>query len=367
MLQPAWPSWVSSSSRRRSTTSATAPPPSAKMSVATSCTMDRAPTARKSPVSTYTWYGIATSVNVRPTVLMPCPIQSSRNSRSSRSGAGSTSRPPRRRRGEGGGSLTGPSCHRSAGVAKAPANIRQTMYTIKEASARSGVGAPLIRAWERRYGVVRPVRTPSGYRLYDDATIRVLVAMRSLVASGWTASEAARAISSGEVGIDDVAPVAAPAPAPARRATGPDHRDAADRAVRRRRRGELGARDRGRPGRDARLGIVRVDRRRPAPAGRGGARRRLGRGTPQRGGRARRERGDGPPAGGRVPGRRRARARCPSSSACRRGLATSSARSPSPRRCAGAASGCCTSARTSRSTDGSTRWPARAPRRPSSA
>ncbi|MBE3074340.1 MAG: MerR family DNA-binding transcriptional regulator, partial [Actinobacteria bacterium] len=41
------------------------------------------------------------------------------------------------------------------------------MYTIKEASARSGVGAPLIRAWERRYGVVTPTRTASGYRLYD--------------------------------------------------------------------------------------------------------------------------------------------------------------------------------------------------------
>ena len=54
------------------------------------------------------------------------------------------------------------------------------MYTIKEASARSGVGAPLIRAWERRYGVRHPVRTPAGYRLYDDAAIRVLVAMRSL-------------------------------------------------------------------------------------------------------------------------------------------------------------------------------------------
>ena len=98
------------------------------------------------------------------------------------------------------------------------------MYTIKEASARSGVGPPLIRAWERRYGVVQPVRTPSGYRLYDDATIRVLVAMRSLVASGWTASEAARAINAGEVGVDDVAPIAGPAPAPAPRATGPDHR-----------------------------------------------------------------------------------------------------------------------------------------------
>lgn len=75
------------------------------------------------------------------------------------------------------------------------------MYTIKEASARSGVGAPLIRAWERRYGVVTPTRTASGYRLYDSATIGVLVTMRTLVESGWTASEAARAITAGEVTV----------------------------------------------------------------------------------------------------------------------------------------------------------------------
>ena len=80
------------------------------------------------------------------------------------------------------------------------------MYTIKEASARTGVGAPLIRAWERRYGVVKPTRTPSGYRMYDDATLRVLVTMRSLVDSGWTASEAARAIAAGEVPLEEAAP-----------------------------------------------------------------------------------------------------------------------------------------------------------------
>jgi DNA-binding transcriptional MerR regulator len=78
------------------------------------------------------------------------------------------------------------------------------MYTIKEASARSGVGAPLIRAWERRYGVVRPARTTAGYRLYDDATINVLVTMRTLTESGWTASEAARAISAGDVPVEAV-------------------------------------------------------------------------------------------------------------------------------------------------------------------
>ena len=57
----------------------------------------------------------------------------------------------------------------------------QTMYTIKQAAARSGLSIPTVRVWERRYGVVHPERTPSGYRLYDDAAIARLIAMRHLV------------------------------------------------------------------------------------------------------------------------------------------------------------------------------------------
>jgi DNA-binding transcriptional MerR regulator len=68
------------------------------------------------------------------------------------------------------------------------------MYTIKEASARSGVGVPLLRAWERRYGVVAPTRTTAGYRLYDDAAIGRLRAMRQLIAHGWTANQAAQRV-----------------------------------------------------------------------------------------------------------------------------------------------------------------------------
>ena len=54
------------------------------------------------------------------------------------------------------------------------------MYTIKQAAARSGVSVQLVRAWERRYGVVEPTRTASGYRLYDDDAIARLRAMRRL-------------------------------------------------------------------------------------------------------------------------------------------------------------------------------------------
>jgi MerR family transcriptional regulator, light-induced transcriptional regulator len=85
------------------------------------------------------------------------------------------------------------------------------MYSIKQASIRSGVSVPLIRAWERRYGVVSPKRTPSGYRLYDDEAIATLVLVRELTDSGWGASEASRAILAGEVGV---MPIVQMAPVP---------------------------------------------------------------------------------------------------------------------------------------------------------
>ena len=71
------------------------------------------------------------------------------------------------------------------------------MYTIKQAAARSGVGISLLRAWERRYGVVSPTRSAGGYRLYDDDAIARLRSMRQLVDGGWSASQAAAAVLAG--------------------------------------------------------------------------------------------------------------------------------------------------------------------------
>ncbi len=86
------------------------------------------------------------------------------------------------------------------------------MYTIKEASSRSGVGVPLLRAWERRYGVVVPSRTDAGYRLYDDAAIDRLRAMRHLIAEGWSAQQAAERVRGATEG--DLAELADPASIP---------------------------------------------------------------------------------------------------------------------------------------------------------
>lgn len=65
------------------------------------------------------------------------------------------------------------------------------MYTIRQAAVRTGLSIPTIRAWERRYGVVDPMRTPTGYRLYDEVALQRLSAMRFLVTEGWRPSEAA--------------------------------------------------------------------------------------------------------------------------------------------------------------------------------
>lgn len=80
------------------------------------------------------------------------------------------------------------------------------MYTIKQAALRSGISVPLLRAWERRYGIVRPARTASGYRLYDDAALTRLRTMRRLVDEGWTPSSAAAAV------LEDRAPAPSPGP-----------------------------------------------------------------------------------------------------------------------------------------------------------
>lgn len=67
-------------------------------------------------------------------------------------------------------------------------------YTVKQVSALTGIAPDRLRAWERRYGVVTPTRTDSGYRLYDDADVARLRLMMRLVDAGTPASLAAQQV-----------------------------------------------------------------------------------------------------------------------------------------------------------------------------
>ncbi len=78
---------------------------------------------------------------------------------------------------------------------------------IGELAAKVGVSTHVLRAWESRYGLLRPVRSAGGYRLYgheDERRVREVVALRD---QGVSAAEASRRVLAtergGSPGYDD--------------------------------------------------------------------------------------------------------------------------------------------------------------------
>jgi DNA-binding transcriptional MerR regulator len=65
------------------------------------------------------------------------------------------------------------------------------LLRIGELSRRSGVSPELLRAWERRYGVLKPSRSPGGLRLYSLEDLERVRLMRRHLGSGLAAAEAA--------------------------------------------------------------------------------------------------------------------------------------------------------------------------------
>ena len=55
---------------------------------------------------------------------------------------------------------------------------QQELFPIREVSRLTGVNPVTLRAWERRYGLIRPTRTDSGHRLYSMADVE---AVRSIL------------------------------------------------------------------------------------------------------------------------------------------------------------------------------------------
>ena len=74
------------------------------------------------------------------------------------------------------------------------------LLRIGELSRRAGVSPELLRAWERRYGLLRPTRSRGGLRLYAAADLDRVRAMRRHLAAGVAAAEAAALAVSGESG-----------------------------------------------------------------------------------------------------------------------------------------------------------------------
>jgi MerR family transcriptional regulator, light-induced transcriptional regulator len=65
---------------------------------------------------------------------------------------------------------------------------------IGELSRRVGVSDHVLRAWESRYGLLQPVRSAGGFRLYSEADTLRVRRMQAHLARGLSAAEAARAV-----------------------------------------------------------------------------------------------------------------------------------------------------------------------------
>ena len=51
---------------------------------------------------------------------------------------------------------------------------QNALYPIREVARLTGVNPITLRAWERRYNLIEPVRTESGHRLYTQEHIDFL-------------------------------------------------------------------------------------------------------------------------------------------------------------------------------------------------
>ncbi len=80
------------------------------------------------------------------------------------------------------------------------------LFHIGELSRRAGVPVESLRAWERRYGLLAPSRTPGGFRLYGEDDVARVLAMRAHLGTGLSAAQAARLALA-----EDVGPATAPA------------------------------------------------------------------------------------------------------------------------------------------------------------
>jgi methanogenic corrinoid protein MtbC1 len=72
---------------------------------------------------------------------------------------------------------------------------------IGELASKVGVSTHVLRAWESRYGLLRPVRSAGGYRLYgheDERRVREVITLRD---QGVSAAEASRRVIAAERGV----------------------------------------------------------------------------------------------------------------------------------------------------------------------
>lgn len=67
----------------------------------------------------------------------------------------------------------------------------EPLYNLKAVVQMTGIPAASLRAWEKRYGVITPLRKPNGHRVYPASEVERLLRLKAAMAQGMTISQAA--------------------------------------------------------------------------------------------------------------------------------------------------------------------------------
>lgn len=68
------------------------------------------------------------------------------------------------------------------------------LFPIRHVCAETGINPVTLRAWERRYGLIRPLRTPKGHRLYSAEDIARIRRILTLLDEGVAVSQVGRVL-----------------------------------------------------------------------------------------------------------------------------------------------------------------------------
>src|SRR5690606_39868553 len=74
------------------------------------------------------------------------------------------------------------------------------LFPIREVVRLTGVNPVTLRAWERRYGLIQPLRTEGGHRLYSQADVEAIRSIITWTERGVAVSKGAQLLERGASG-----------------------------------------------------------------------------------------------------------------------------------------------------------------------
>lgn len=80
---------------------------------------------------------------------------------------------------------------------------QRVFYPIRKIAELTGINPVTLRAWERRYGLIKPERTPKGHRLYTDEHVQLIRRILALIDQGISIGQVKKILSEESPNIEE--------------------------------------------------------------------------------------------------------------------------------------------------------------------